>query len=188
MRRRRNIIWFFLAILGAGAAFLLWTEFGELWLDNYGMQTGLMAGAVAGAIALPLARDPEVGGKFVIGAVFGLMIVAFMQAIAFANLIQSTPGLLSANDAAATSQFGRETVERLIYGVGGGAILGLFYVAPHLVVLGGMLGVLVGVLIGGLSHPFLLSQSIVLSRELFLFLIGLLTLSVLFVIGYRRDE
>jgi hypothetical protein len=188
MRRRRNIIWFFLAILGAGAAFLLWTEFGELWLDNYGMQMGLLAGAFAGAIALPLARDPEIGGKFVLGAVFGMLVVAFIQAMAFANLIQSTPGLLSANDAAATGQFGRETITRLIYGVGGGSILFMFFVAPHLVILGSMLGVLVGVLLGGLFHPFLIGQGIVLSREIFLFLLGLITMSVLYIVANRRDE
>jgi hypothetical protein len=186
MRRRRNIIWYFLAILGAGAAYLLWTEFGGLWLDNYGVQMGLLAGAFAGAIALPLARDPEIGGKFVIGAVTGLMVVAFIQALAFANLVQSTPGLLSANDAAATAQFGRETITRLIYGVGGGSILIMFFVVPHLVVLGSMLGLLTGVLLGALLHPFLIGQGVVLSREIFLFLLGLVTMSVLYIIGNRR--
>jgi hypothetical protein len=180
MRRRRNIIIFCLIVMAAGAAFLAWTEFGNVWMNDYGVQAGFFAGVVAGAMALPLIRDPEIAGRFVVGAVIGLLIVGVYQLVEFSILIQGSPGLLSTNQAA-MSRFGQETIWRLLYGVGGGAILSTFIVVPHLVILGSLLGIILGGLIGGLSHPFLADQGVVMSRELFMFLIGLLTMAILLV-------
>lgn len=186
MKRKRNIILICLIIAGAGAAFLGWTEFGNIWLNDYGVQTGLYAGAFAGAITLPLAREPEIGGRFVVGAVIGLFIVGVIQLVEFGALVQGSPGLLS-TDQAAMTQFGQETIVRLLFGIGGGAILSLFIVDPHLVILGSLLGVLLGGVIGGFSHLFMVDQGIVISQELFLFLIGLLTMAILLTFGNQRQ-
>jgi hypothetical protein len=187
MRKKQILILICLVMLSAGIGFLAWTEFGYVWIDEWlhrpSMQLGLYAGAVAGAMTLPLVRDPLVGGRFLIGAVAGLIFVGLIQLVEFNTLIQGSGGMLSTTDAAAIREFGTETIVRLLLGVGGGALIGLFTVDAHLVILGGLLGVIVGALIGNVAHLLLSSQNIFLSTELFLFVVGLLTLSLFLIIS-----
>jgi hypothetical protein len=185
MQHKKNIIMFGTILVGVGLAFLIWTEFGHLWSSTYGTQWGLYAGAVTGAIVLPLVRDAAVGGRAIVGAVAGLLIVGFIQALNFSGLVEGV-GVLSPGGAAQLGAFGLTTIIYLLYAMGGGILLALLITVPQLVVLGGVAGLLVGALVGSISHTILIQQGVFLSHELFLLLVGLIILSLFTMVGSSR--
>jgi hypothetical protein len=186
MRQKKNIIMFCTIILGVGLAFLIWTEFGYLWTSTYGIQWGLIAGAVTGAIVLPLVRDSLVGGRAIVGAVAGLLIVGFIQALQFGSLVQGSTSILSPDGMVLLGEFGLVTIIRLLYAMAGGILLALLITVPQLVVVGGVIGLLIGALVGSISHTILIHQGIILTRELFLVLVGMVTLSLFAMLGSSR--
>jgi hypothetical protein len=186
MKHKKNIIMFFAIIIGVGLAFLIWTEYGHIWTNVYGMQMGLYAGAVTGAIVLPLVRDPKAGGRAIMGAVIGLVIVGFIQALTFTGLVQGVG--LSPRNMAQLGQFGMETAIRLLYAVSGGMLLILLITVPQLVVVGGVVGLLAGVLVGSITQTILLHQGIILSQELFLLVVGLIVLSLFTMLGSDQGK
>ncbi len=187
MFNKRNIFIGVALLLFGGAAYIVWMQFGHLWTDRIGAQLGLYVGVVVGAMTLPIVRDPTVSGRVMIGAVVGLLLMGFIQLLEFSELMQGVPGFLPTGDMALLGQFGLSTVTRLLYGVGGGILLALLITVPQWVVLGALAGVAVGSITGGLFHALLLSQGIALSRELFLLLVGLLTLSLFAMLGFSSD-
>lgn len=177
-----------LIVIGLGFAFLAWADIGipaiDAWLDRPSMQLGLYAGLVAGAMTLPLVRDPRSGFRFVIGAVAGLLIVGVIQAVEFGVL----SGGLSARDAAAMSRFGETTIIRLVYGIVGGALLGLLTYDFYSLLVGGLVGLMLGVVVGNLFYLLLDSQNITLGTELFVFLVGLISGSILLTFSSGADN
>lgn len=187
MLNKRNILIVVGLLLLGGVAYFVWLEYGHMWTDREGAQLGLYAGGVIGAIILPIVRDPTVSGRVLVGAVVGLLIVGFIQLLEFSQLVQGAPGFMGTGEMSLLGQFGLSTLMNLLYGVGGGILLAMLFTAPQWVVVGALAGVVVGVSIGAASHALLVSQGIALSRDLFLLLVGLLTLSLFAMLGFSNE-
>lgn len=187
MRGKRNYMWIGGLAMLAGLGVFLWIRYGHLWTDRYGAEWGLFAGVVVGALVLPIVRDPTVSGRVLLGAIAGLIVMGIYQLLQFNNLVQGMPGLVPPSEMATLGQFGLTTAIYLAYGIAGGIFLVLLFNAPQWVLVGGLSGVVVGAVVGTATHALLEYQGVGLSQDLFLVIVGLLTLALYAMFGLGSD-
>ena len=194
MKKRRSLasrlLYMLAFLLIISALFGVWYFFGDSvllgWANTFGVRWGAVAGILVGAVVWPMMGDAKVSGPALLGAVLGLLGVGFYQALQFGELAGSTGGILAPSDSPLLTAFALETLFLLLYGIFGGALVTLLVSSPQHVLLGGMLGLIVGMVVGGLSRPLMMREGIDLSQGVFSVIVGIVVLSIWSTLGSRQ--
>jgi len=151
-----------------GALLGIWLAFGTSTTEQ--LRLNMLVGAIIGAIFWPIARSPEITSRGIAGGIIGALAVGLFELLRVGLQVQQGTAVETLGAMALTS-----TV-RVVVALIAGAIIGIGSVVPSKVLVGAIAGVFVGMIVGGVAAIVLASQGISLSREIFLGLVGLVTL------------
>lgn len=177
--REGNVLGFVLALFAIFVLVIGWFLFNRQLI--VGAQTGLLAGIVIGSVFWPVVRTPDIGGRTLMGAFIGVLLMLLFEALRLGDMLRGLNFFAFADSAPLLSGTVYTVAFRILQAAYVGAAFAILLVAPAHFVLGGLLGAVVASAIGGVGIPLLAMQGIVLPQELAWLGIGVLTL-VLFVV------
>jgi len=157
-----------LILIFIGALLGIWLAFRTSATDE--LRLNMLVGAVIGAIFWPIARSPEMTNRGIAGGIIGALAVGVFELLRVGLQVQQGTAVETLGAMALTS-----TV-RVVVALFAGAIIAIGSVVPSKVLAGAVVGIFVGMIVGGVARAVLTSQGIFLSREIFLGLVGLVTL------------
>ncbi|MCA9997278.1 MAG: hypothetical protein KDE56_16080 [Anaerolineales bacterium] len=177
--REGNVLGFLISAFAVGVLVVGWFLFNRQLI--LGVQAGLVVGVIVGSIFWPVVRTPDLGGRALMGAFIGVLLILLFEALQIGNVLR---GFNFFTLAGASSLLGGTVygaIIRILQAAYIGAAFAILLVAPTKFVLGALVGTLVAAAIGGVGIPLLALQGVVLQQEVAWLGIGLLTL-VLFIV------
>lgn len=155
-------------LIVVGALLGIWLAFGTSATDE--LRLNMLVGAIVGAIFWPIARSPDMTSRGIAGGIIGALAVGLFELLRVGFQVQQGAPVETLGQMAL-----RGTVNVAIALVAG-AIIAIGSVLPSKVLMGAVAGVFVGMIVGGVVRAILDSQGIFLNREMFLGIVGLVTL------------
>lgn len=165
-KRRSQIIEIVLIFIGALLG--IWLAFGTNTTDE--LRLNMLIGALIGAIFWPIARSPDITSRGIAGGIIGALAVGLFELLRVGLQIQQGTAVETLGQMAL-----RATINVVIALVAG-AIIAIGSVVPSKVLAGAIAGVFVGMIVGGVVELVLRTQGINTTREVFLGIVGLVTL------------
>lgn len=177
--REGNVLGFLISAFAVGVLVVGWFLFNRQLI--LGVQAGLLVGIVVGSIFWPIVRTPDLGGRALLGAFIGVLLMLLFEALRIGNVLRGFNffTLTGASSLLSGTVYG--VIIRIVQAAYIGAAFAILLVSPTKFVLGALVGALVAAAIGGVGVPLLAMQGITLQREIAWLGIGVLTL-LLFVV------
>jgi len=167
-RRKRKSHVVELIFIFIGALLGIWLAFGTSATDE--LRLNMLVGAIIGAIFWPIARSPDITSRGIAGGIIGALAVGMFELLRVGFQVQQGTAVETLGAMALTATI------RVVMALVAGAIIAIGSVVPSKVLTGAIAGVFVGMIVGGLVEIVLRSQGINTTREVFLGLVGLVTL------------
>ena len=177
--REGNVLGLLISLFAAVVLVIGWFLFNRQLI--LGVQAGLLVGIVVGSIFWPVVRTPDIGGRVLMGAFIGVLLILLFEALRVGNVFR---GFNFFTLEGASSLLGGTVYSiffRILQAAYLGAAFAILLVAPTKFVLGAFIGALVASAIGGVGVPLLAMQGIALQQEIAWLGIGVLTL-LLFIV------
>lgn len=165
-KQKSNVVEILFIIIGALIG--IWLAFRTSTTEE--LRLNMLVGAIIGAIFWPIARSPDITSRAIAGGIIGALAMGLFELLRVGFQIQQGTAVETLGAMALTASI------RVAVALVAGAIIAVGSVVPAKVLAGAVAGVFVGMIVGGVADAILASQGIVLSREIFLGLVGLVTL------------